>query len=58
MLCNLPTLVCKLRIYISHHLTTVKNTRQIITFLQKLLHNSNKSRNFAAQEPAKPLYDA
>ena len=30
------------------HPITVKNTRQIITFLPKLLHNSNKSRTFAA----------
>ena len=36
----------------SKHLTTVKNTRQILTFLPKLLHNSNKSRTFAATESA------
>ena len=42
----------------SKHPTTVKNTRQIITFLPKLLHNSNKSRTFAPREPAKPLNDA
>ena len=35
----------------SQHTTTVKNTRQIITFLPKLLHNSNKSRTFATLEP-------
>ena len=40
------------------HPITVKNTRQIITFLPKLLHNSNKSRTFAPREPAKPLNDA
>ena len=34
------------------HPTTVKNTRQILTFLPKLLHNSNKSRTFAATESA------
>ena len=43
---------------ISKHLTSVKNTRQIITFLPKLLHNSNKCFTFAAPEPAKPLNDA
>ena len=32
------------------HPITVKNTRQIITFLPKLLHNSNKSRTFASTE--------
>ena len=42
----------------SKHPTTVKNTCQIITFLPKLLHNSNKSRTFAPREPAKPLNDA
>ena len=35
----------------SKHPTTVKNTRQILTFLPKLLHNSNKSRTFALPEP-------
>ena len=44
--------------FISKHPTTVKNTQQIFTFLPKLLHNSNKSRTFAAPEPAKPLNDA
>ena len=34
----------------SQHPTTVKNARQIITFLPKLLHNSNKSRTFASTE--------
>ena len=34
----------------SKHPTTVKNARQIITFLPKLLHNSNKSRTFASTE--------
>ena len=34
----------------SQHTTTVKNTRQIITFLPKLLHNSNKNRTFASTE--------
>ena len=34
----------------SQHTTTVKNTRQIITFLPKLLHNSNKSRTFVSTE--------
>ena len=33
----------------SKHPTTVKNARQVITFLSKLLHNSNKS-TFAATE--------
>lgn len=33
------------------HPTTVKNTRQILTFLPKLLHNSNKSRTFVPPEP-------
>ena len=42
----------------SQHTTTVKNTRQIITFLPKLLHNPNKCLTFAAPEPAKPLNDA
>ena len=35
----------------SQHPTTVKNVRQIITFIPKLLHNSNTSRTFAAPEP-------
>ena len=35
----------------SQHTTTVKNTRQIITFLPKLLHNSNKCFTFAVLEP-------
>ena len=42
----------------SQHTTTVKNTRQIITFLPKLLHNSNKSRTFAPSVLAKPLNNA
>ena len=40
------------------HPITVKNTRQIITFLPKLLHNSNKSRTFASSVLAKPLNNA
>ena len=36
----------------SKHPTTVKNTRQILTFLSKHLHNSNKSRTFASTESA------
>ena len=36
----------------SKHPTTVKNARQIITFLPKHLHNSNKNRTFAATESA------
>ena len=40
------------------HPITVKNTRQIITFLPKLLHNSNKSRTFAPSVLAKPLNNA
>ena len=44
--------VCKRRIFISKHPTTVKNAHQIITFHPKLLHNSNKSRTFAATESA------
>ena len=35
----------------SKHTTTVKNTRQIITFLPKLLHNPNKCLTFAVLEP-------
>ena len=42
----------------SQHPTTVKNARQIITFLPKLLHNSNKSRTFAPSVLAKPLNNA
>ena len=42
----------------SQHTTTVKNTRQILTFLSKLLHNSNKSRTFASSVLAKPLNNA
>ena len=40
------------------HPITVKNTRQIITFLPKLLHNSNKSRTFVSSVLAKPLNNA
>ena len=42
----------------SKHPTTVKNTRQTLTFLPKLLHNSNKSRTFASSVLAKPLNNA
>ena len=52
------SLVCKCHIFISKHPSTVKSAHQIITFLLKLLHNSNKSRTFAPPEPAKPLNDA
>ena len=50
--------LCKCRIFTSIHPTTVKNVRQIITFLFKLLHNSNKSRTFVPSVLAKPLNNA
>ena len=42
----------------SKHSTTVKNTHQIITFLPKLLHNTNKSRTFVLSVLAKRLNNA
>ena len=41
LVCNLPTLVCKRRILHVQTAKAVKNVRQIIAFLSKLLRNSN-----------------
>ena len=48
MVCRCPNLVCKCRILHVQTAKAVKNVRQIIAFLSKLLHDSNKSRTFAA----------